>query len=174
MTGDEPQDGIDGPYAAPLKIPGETVLSDWIDYNGHMNVTYYLLSFDHAVDRFLGDILGVGEAFTSVAGQGSYALQSNIHYLGELLEGTAFDFSLLLIDCDAKRMHMMVEMNNLNTGTVAATCEQLLMNVDLTTRRSTPYPDWAQARMALMRANHADAPRPPQFAQPLGLRRRGG
>lgn len=171
---DESQDGIDGPYAAPLKIPGETVRSDWIDYNGHMNVTYYLLSFDHAVDRLLGDVLGIGEAFTNKAGQGSYALQSNIHYLGELLEGTAFDFSLLLIDCDAKRMHMMVEMNNLASGAVAATCEQVLMNVDLTTRRSTPYPDWAQARMVLMRDSHAKAPRPPQFAQPLGLRRRGG
>ena len=32
--------------------PVEEVLEDWIDYNGHMNVAYYTLAFDRAIDLF--------------------------------------------------------------------------------------------------------------------------
>jgi acyl-CoA thioester hydrolase len=32
---------------------------EWIDYNGHMNVAYYVLVFDHATDAFW-DYLGIG------------------------------------------------------------------------------------------------------------------
>ena len=34
----------------PLELPTLTVLPEWIDYNGHMNVAYYVLAFDHGVD----------------------------------------------------------------------------------------------------------------------------
>ena len=45
--------GFDGPYEAPLKLPTRKVLKSWIDYNGHMNVAYYTLAFDKALDDFL-------------------------------------------------------------------------------------------------------------------------
>ena len=38
---------------APLAIHKETVLPEWIDYNGHMNVAFYVLAFDHATDAML-------------------------------------------------------------------------------------------------------------------------
>lgn len=40
------------------------VIPEWIDYNGHMNVAYYVLAFDHATDRLLEEI-GIGNAYTS-------------------------------------------------------------------------------------------------------------
>lgn len=166
----DPHGGTDGPYPAPLDCGGGTVLPDWIDYNGHMNVAYYVLAFDRATDRMLEDWLGIGESFVAAARQGPYALQSSVHYLAELLEGEAFTIDALLIDCDAKRMHVMLRMLKTD-GTVAATYELLMMNVDLETRRSAPYPDRAQARLERMKADHAAAPRPPQFGQPLGIRR---
>lgn len=169
---DQPETGHDGPYAAPLALPGGRVEPGWIDYNGHMNVAYYALAFDRAVDRLLEDHLGLGETRVRNAGQGPYVLQSTICYLGELLEGEAFDFTALLVDCDAKRLHLFLEMRNAG-GAVAATSEQLLMNVDLGARRAAPYPDWAQARAARMLADHAAAARPPQLGQALGIRRKG-
>ena len=39
--------------------PVEEVLEDWIDYNGHMNVAYYTLAFDRAIDLFLENTLGI-------------------------------------------------------------------------------------------------------------------
>ena len=38
----------------------ETVLDEWTDYNGHMNLAYYVLVFDHATDAFYPHVgLGV-------------------------------------------------------------------------------------------------------------------
>ena len=34
--------------AGPWEIHQARVLPEWIDYNGHMNVAYYVLAFDHA------------------------------------------------------------------------------------------------------------------------------
>ena len=145
---------------------------EWIDYNGHMNVAYYTLAFDHAIDRLLEDHLGIGETHVREARQGPYALQAHVHYLDELLEGDPFTFTALLIDCDHKRMHLFLEMRKAD-GSVAATMEEMLMNVDLEARRSVPYPDWAQARMARMKEAHAAVPRPVQVARPLGIGRKG-
>ena len=38
---------------AELEVGQQSVLPDWIDYNGHMNVAYYVLAFDRGVDEFL-------------------------------------------------------------------------------------------------------------------------
>ena len=43
----------------PLQIYRDKVRPEWIDYNGHMNVAYYVLAFDYATDAFF-DHLGRG------------------------------------------------------------------------------------------------------------------
>jgi acyl-CoA thioester hydrolase len=90
-----------------------------------------------------------------------------------MLEGERFVVSVRLVDCDAKRMHLFIELLNVDGHKVAATCEQMLMNVDLETRRSTPYPDWAQERLARMLEAHSVLEQPAQLGAPIGIRRKG-
>ena len=52
----------DGSIEAPLALYSETVLPEYIDYNGHMNVAFYLLAFDHATDAFF-DYMQLGERY---------------------------------------------------------------------------------------------------------------
>jgi len=167
-----PFEGHDGPYAAPVRLAEQKVPAEWIDYNGHMNVAYYVMAIDQALDRFLENELGIGEAHAARVRQGPYALQSNVQYLGELLEGAVFSVVIRLIDCDAKRIHLFIELIA-ETGDLAATCEQMLMNVDLETRRSSPYPDWAQTRMQAMLAEHSKLEMPAQLGASIGIRRKG-
>ena len=47
---------------APIAIHTDVVRPEWIDYNGHMNVAYYMLAFDMATDAFF-DHIGLGEAY---------------------------------------------------------------------------------------------------------------
>ncbi len=158
----------------PFRTSEARVPPDWIDYNGHMNVAYYTMAFDRAVDEFY-DRLGIGPGLVVTHKMGPMALQSQIHYLGELLEGARFACDVRLLDADAKRVHVFVELLALDRdGAVAATCESLSINVDLETRRSTPYPPDAEARIAEVRAAHRDLPTPPQVGAPLGIRRRAG
>jgi acyl-CoA thioester hydrolase len=156
--------------AEPIRTPPQTVESAWIDCNGHMNVAYYTLAFDRALDRVY-DRLGIGPEAVKARGQGPMALQTQIHYLAELLEGEAFHCETLIVDCDHKRCHAMMTMIAEKDGRLAATYETLSLNVDLTARRSAPYPEDVAARLARVRDAQAGLPRPPQFGARIGIRR---
>lgn len=164
--------GHDGPYPAPVEIAGQGVSPDWIDYNGHMNVGYYGIAFDKALDVLLSDSLGIGAAFVEQARQGPYVVQSHLHFLAELHEGAGFAVRFRLLDHDARRLHFFAEMVADATGAVCATQEILVMNVDHRTVRPADYPAQAQRRFARMLADHAGLPKAPQVGAPLGIRRR--
>lgn len=156
--------------AAPIRTRVQTVPPEWIDYNGHMNVAYYTMAFDRALDDVF-DMLGLGEELVRNHRMGPMALQAQIHYLDELLEGQEFACDFHLLDADHKRIHLFVTMLHLAKGTEAATWEAISMNVDLEARRSAPYPPECLARVEALKAAHARLPRPRLAGAPLGLKR---
>ena len=155
----------------PIRTVTETVPAEWIDYNGHMNVAYYTMAFDRALDRVY-DLIGIGPELARTAGMGPMALQTQIHYLGELVEGEAFHCDVTVLDADAKRAHVFARMLK-GDASVAATYESLTMNVDLKARRSAAFPEEAARRLEKLRAAHEGIERAPQVGAPLGIRRRG-
>lgn len=166
-----PITGHDGPYPAPVEVQRRRVEGGWIDYNGHMNVGYYGIAFDQASDVLLSEYLGIGEEHVAAAGQGPYILQSHQHYLREMLEDESFAVRFRLLDHDRKRLHFFGELVSDRTGEITATQEVILMNVDHSTGRSADYPDWAIARFARMKADHAGLKPARQIGASLGLRR---
>jgi acyl-CoA thioester hydrolase len=164
-----PMGGHNGPYVAPILVAEQEVLPDWIDYNGHMNVGYYGLAFDRAIDQLFDRELGSGEAFVRAAGQGPFVLQSSIQFLRELKQGQVFAVQFQLIDHDHKRIHFWAEIQV--AGQTCATQEVLAMNVDHASKRSTPFPDWLQLRLAQMQRDHAVLGRPAQLGASIGIRR---
>ncbi len=159
-------------YAAPIMTRTRKVPAEWIDYNGHMNVSYYGMAFDQAIDEVFEQVLGIGETHTKTSQHGPYVLQNNLHYIDEMLENAEFHVRFQLIDHDAKRLHLFLELINAK-GQVAACSEQLLINVDLTTRRAAQYPDWIMERLAMLKVSHDKLAQPKQLAAPLGIRRKG-
>lgn len=155
----------------PLRSATQTVEAGWIDYNGHMNVAYYTMAFDRALDDVY-DRLGIGPELVRRHNMGPMALQTQIHYLAELLEGEAFRVLVRVVDADAKRVHIFAEMIRARDGARSATYESLTLNVDLAARRSAPFPADAAARVEAVRAAHAGLPRPAELGAPLGIRRR--
>lgn len=151
----------------PRRVPDE-----WIDYNGHMNLAYYVLAFDHALDVVLDEELGAGISLAKSKQQGPFALQLHMHYLDELLSGDLFRCGFLLLDADAKRLHVAGVMTRERDDAVVCVKEEVLINVDHETRRSAPYPPDVDARIRAMVAAHRDVPRPAQIGQAIGLKRR--
>ncbi|MEL6236071.1 MAG: thioesterase family protein [Pseudomonadota bacterium] len=168
---DERGKAVEITHGKPVTMGAQEVEPGWIDYNGHMNVAYYLVAFDRGLDE-LFEALGIGESFVAEARMGPFALQTHMHFLSELALGARFVTRIRLLDVDAKRVHLFCEMLACDDDRLCATMEQVTMNVDLTTRRSAPYPDWAQEKLAALRAAHADLPRTPQIGATLGLRSR--
>ncbi|MEM7090787.1 MAG: thioesterase family protein [Pseudomonadota bacterium] len=164
--------GHDGPYDSPIEVRGFRVKPEWIDYNGHMNVGYYGVAFDEALEGLLCDHLGLGEPQVRAYGQGPYILQSHLHFVREVTASTPFYFRFRLLDADHKRGHYFAQLLSEDDDVVCATQEALFMNVSHSSGRSVPYPDWAVARMARMVTDHAGLEPAPQIAQPMGIRRK--
>ncbi|MEO1292726.1 MAG: thioesterase family protein [Pseudomonadota bacterium] len=148
-----------------------TVPEEWIDYNGHMNIGFYLLAFDRSQDVLFDEWLDVGKHYVARTGMGPFALQAQIHFLKELRLGERFRVEAQLLDHDHKRLHYASRMVNLETGAVAAISEGLSINVNLTERRSAPYPEAQVRRLGELLEAQRDVPVPPQVGATIGIRR---
>ncbi|MEM7422117.1 MAG: thioesterase family protein [Pseudomonadota bacterium] len=162
-------DSFDG---KPIRTSTQQVPAEWIDYNGHMNVAYYLMAIDRALDEAF-DTLGIGVSLVKSHRMGPMALSNTIHYLDELLEGQHYYCEFQVLDADHKRIHLFVNMFHVEKGSIAATYESLSMNVDLDARKSAAYPEGAYAQVMSLKEAHARLPRPSQVGEPIGIRRRG-
>ena len=126
---------------SPYRTKNQVVLSDWIDYNGHMNVAYYTLAFDKALDFFFEDVLSIGPSFVEKYKEGPFALKASYNYFSELLEGENFFVDISILEFDPKRVHVFGEMRKDRSLELAAVFETVLMNMDLSARKVKPYPD---------------------------------
>ena len=156
--------------ASALAIHEETVRPEWIDHNGHMNVAYYVLAFDHATDR-LFDLLDLGADYVEREHKSVFQVQCHVNYLQEVKEGDPLRFTIQLLDYDVKRIHFFASMYHLGDGFLSATAEWLGVHVDLTARRSAELPEGALERLARLKADHEALPQPPQVGRTIGIRK---
>ena len=144
---------------APLEIYRAVVEPDWIDYNGHMNVAYYVLVFDRATDAFL-DFLGLDEALRDAAGSSTFSVEAHITYQREVVEGDPLRFTTQLLGYDAKRIHYLHRMYHAEDGFLASTVEWMTLHVDLGSRKVGPMPPQILSRLADLMASHGELPWP--------------
>ena len=135
------QNITDETFSSPYKTRNQKVLSEWIDYNGHMNVAYYTLAFDKALDFFFEDVLGIGPSFVEKNKEGPFALKASYNYFSELLEEESFFVNISILDFDSKRVHVFGEMRKDKSLELSAIFETVLMNMDLSARTVKQYPD---------------------------------
>ena len=135
------QNKTDKTLSSPYSTRNQKVLSEWIDYNGHMNVAYYTLAFDKALDFFFEDVLGIGPSFVEKNKEGPFALKASYNYFSELLEGEHFFVDISILDFDFKRVHIFGEMRKDKSLELSAVFETVLMNMDLSARKVKQYPD---------------------------------
>ena len=143
----------------PIAPHEETVRPEWVDYNGHMNVAYYVLVFDRAADG-LFDVLGVGESYRRAQSGSIFIVESHIAYRRELRAGDLVRVETQILGHDDKRLHGFSRMTHAASGEVSATYEFLGLHVDMGSRRAAPFPAWARERILTFAAHHATRPWP--------------
>lgn len=144
---------------APLNLWREVTKPDWIDYNGHLNVAYYTLIFDHAVDTFRSSV-GLDDAYRDATGGSTFTVEQHITWDREVMEGDEVRVESRLLGYDEKRFHHYHEMYHVADGYLASTTEFLSLHIDLTVRRVTPMPADILDRLAALWESHRDLPRP--------------
>ena len=130
----------------------ETVISDWIDYNGHMNVAYYVLIFDHATDALL-ETAGLNATYREDHSGSVFVVESHIIYGREILEGAEVEVSTRVLNVDDKRLHLFHTMSESASKQNAATIEILLIHVDLHTRKASAFPEFLKTKLDALAKN---------------------
>ena len=156
--------------SSPITCPRQLVRPEWIDYNGHLNMAYYHVLFDKALDHVF-DQIGIGEAYVRTSQGSCFVMEVHVHYLQELSLGDPVDIRFQLLDYDNKRIHFIEQMFHGKEGYLAATSEQLTLHVSMETRRASHFPEDVQTRLATMLRDHAHLPRPEQVGHSMGIRR---
>ncbi|MEH6753762.1 MAG: thioesterase family protein [Alphaproteobacteria bacterium] len=154
--------------AAPLSLHSERVHPDWIDHNGHMNLAYYMLAFDHATDAFF-DFVGLGVNYMKTHAGSTFTLEAHITYDRELMVDAPLRVDTQLLAHDAKRLHYMHFMYHAEEGYLASTNELVSLHVSMETRRSAPMPGDVLGRLDQIAALHDTMPRPEQAGRVISI-----
>ena len=114
----------------------EKIISDWTDYNGHMNLAFYIHLFDQGWDVLL-DKFQMGGDSAKVEKRSTFAVESHTKYIKEVKEGDKVDINLLFLDRDTKRMVYQLEIFSKSGNYRAATSEVCSIYVNLDLRKVT-------------------------------------
>jgi len=162
---------IDLDLSAPLDRHRAEVKPEWIDWNGHMNVGFYVVAFDQATDT-LCQQFGCGFEYTRDKIGMTFVLEAHVTYDREVKQGDPLRITTQILDHDAKRLHFFHVMYHATEGYLAATNELMLMNIDYASRRAAPWPDFAMTRIEKLVAAHAALARPRQAGRLIGIRKK--
>ena len=117
----------------------QKVIRYWIDYNNHMNVSYYLLMFDKYGADILNDIFKMGEYSAKTTMKSTMMVESHITYNQELLLNDEVHINCVYFDYDKKRLQYKMEMIHKEKKYVASTFEALALYVDLNERKVAEF-----------------------------------
>ena len=116
----------------------EKVIKEWTDYNGHLNVAYYIRIFDIAADIMLDNFKMGGESAKKDK-KSTFVVQMHTHYNQEVKLGEEVETHLTYIDHDKKRIHYRLSMFHKEKKYLAATNEVLSLYVDLGQRKVVEF-----------------------------------
>ena len=125
-------------FFAPFVSSAMKVEPAWIDYNGHLNMAYYNVLFDRAVDEVF-ELLGCGADYVK-KGFSTFTAEVHVRYLRELHEGDPVRVTFQLLEYDHKRMHYFEQLFHAEEGWVSATSENMSLHVDMTAKKVAPFP----------------------------------
>ena len=154
-----------------LITTGTRVRPAWIDYNGHVMDGYYLVAFSDATEAVL-EALGFGAAYLERTGCTIYTAEAHLTYRREISAATPLSFATIVLDQDPKRIHLVHDMIDAESGERLASAELMFLHVRQSTGRVEPMPSELAAKAEAIAAAHAGLPRPPEIGRRIGIPRR--
>ena len=119
-------------------LKSEKIIKEWVDYNNHLNMAYYILIFDQACEVLL-EKFKMGAESAKIEKKSTMVVETNTKYISEVKEGNEVDTMLTFFDHDKKRLHLKLEIIEKKTKKVSASIEWLSLYVNLETRKVTEF-----------------------------------
>lgn len=142
------------------------VLPEWLDYNDHMNVAYYLVAFETGIDAYK-DVVGIDLAYIEREQRSTVALESHITFQNEANLGEQLEVQTRIIDFDGKRAHVYQELYR--GDDLLATQETLAISFDTAARKTRPFEDHIAANYRALMAAQSSLPRPRWVGRSIGI-----
>jgi len=121
-----------------VALTNKKIIKDWIDYNGHMNLSYYILVFDIGAEVILSKF-EMGEHSAKTTKKSTMVVETHTNYLKEVKENDEVIISLAHFDHDKKRLHYKLEMHEKLTNNLSATTEVLALYMNLKERKVSEF-----------------------------------
>jgi acyl-CoA thioester hydrolase len=131
----------------------------WIDYNGHLNMAYYNVMMDRAIDE-LWLQLGVGPTYMKERHGSTFTAEAHVRYLREIHLGDPVQVSVWLLAADEKRLHTFEELRHATEGWLSATSENMTVHIDMSVRKVAAFPPDIAERIRTVQGAHAKVQRP--------------
>ena len=151
----------------PLRLYETRVDPSWVDYNGHMTEARYLHVFAEATDAFLRHV-GVDAEYLR-GGASAYTVETHLRHLREVGGLEPLAVSSQVLGTDEKRLHLFHTLEHGASGETLATGEHLLLHVDTSEGRASPWLEPVATQLADAASAHAALP-VPAGAGTVGLR----
>ena len=166
MTTQSGTGGTDRP--APFLSSVMQIEPQWIDYNGHLNMAYYNVLFDRAIDEFWL-VLGIGPSYKKSRNGSTFTAECHVRYLREIHLGQPLQVSVYLIAADDKRLHTFEELRHASEGWLSATSENMTLHIDMRERKTAPFPSDVRATIDAVARAHAMVPRPEGIGRAIAM-----
>ena len=119
-------------------LKSEKIIKEWTDYNGHLNVAFYVHVFDIAADIMLGSFKMGGESAKKDK-RTTFVAEMHTNYYQEVRLAEEVETRITFVDHDKKRIHYKLSMFHKEKKYLAATNEILSLYVDLNKRKVVEF-----------------------------------
>jgi acyl-CoA thioester hydrolase len=92
-----------------------------------------------------------------------------VRYLREIHLGDPVQVSILLVAADAKRLHTFKELRHATEGWLSATSENMTIHIDMTARKTAPFPSDIRARIEALAKAHSAITRPEGIGRKVAM-----
>ena len=121
-----------------IYLKSQKIIKEWVDYNNHLNMAYYVLIFDQACEVLL-EKFKMGAVSAENERRSTMVVETNTKYINEVKEGVEVDIMLTFFDHDKKRLHLSLDIIEKQTKKISASIEWLSLYVNLETRKVTEF-----------------------------------
>jgi acyl-CoA thioester hydrolase len=140
----------------------------WIDYNGHLNMAYYNVLFDRAVDELWLQI-GIGPRYLKERNNSTFTAECHVRYIREIHLGDPAQVTILVVAADEKRIHTYKELRHATEGWLSATSENMSLHMDMTARKVAAFPPDISVNVQALAQAHSGLGRPEGIGRNIAM-----
>ncbi|MEI5671684.1 MULTISPECIES: thioesterase family protein [unclassified Nocardioides] len=138
------------------------------DINGHMNVKHYIGIASEGLDEALTEV-GIPTNWAD-KGFAVFSAEHHLTYVNELLTGDNVSVRVRLIGRSERAIHVVVYLLDDTHKQLSYVMEEIFLHIDMTTRKTSPWPEDVATKVDARVAEHADLPFEPALSGTISLR----